>query len=88
MGGFIQNVDFGQADPPTPSEQGSMGPRFVQQPMGSDAPETGFIEAPDDVPDLRIRGYREFPIGGSAAPGVPSADGRSAQKAQNSGSMY
>lgn len=88
MSGFIQNVDFSQANPPTPEEQGSMGPRFVQQPMGSEAPQTGFIEAPDEVADLRIRGYRDFPIGGSATPGVPSSDGNSVQKAQNSGAMY
>lgn len=88
MSKFVMNVDFSQAEPPTPEMQGMMGPRFVQQPMGSDAPMTGFIEAPDDVPDLRIRGYREPPIGGSAAPGVPNADGNSTEKSQASGPTY
>ena len=88
MSGFIQNIDFGQANPPTPENQGSMGPRFVQQPMGSDAPATGFIEAPDEVADLRIRGYRTAPIGGSAMPGVPNSDGNSTEKSQASGPTY
>lgn len=88
MGAFLGNIDFGQAEPPTPENQGNMGPRFVQQPMGSEAPETGFIEAPDEVPDLRIRGYREPPIGGSAAPGVPNADGNSTEKSQASGPTF
>jgi hypothetical protein len=85
---FIMNVDFGQAEPPTPPEQGSMGPRFVQQPMGSEAPVTGFVEAPDEVVDLRIRGYREAPIGGSASPGVPNSEGNSTEKSQASGPTY
>lgn len=88
MGNFIGNIDFSQAEPPDQPERGSMGPRFVQQPMGSDAPVTGFVEAPDEVPDLRIRGYREAPIGGSAAPGVPNAEGNSTEKSQASGPTY
>lgn len=88
MGNFVMNVDFSQAEPPEQPNVGSMGPRFVQQPMGSDAPVTGFVESPDDIPDLRIRGYRESPIGGSAAPGVPNAEGNSTEKSQASGPTY
>jgi hypothetical protein len=65
-----------------------MGPRFVQQPMTSEAPMTGFIEAPDEVPEQAIRGYREPPIGGSATPGVPNADGNSTEKSQASGPTF
>jgi len=88
MSSFIQQVDFSQANPPEQPNTGSMGPRFVQQPMGSEAPVTGFVEAPDEVPDLRIRGYRTPPIGGSAAPGVPNSEGNSTEKSQASGPTY
>lgn len=88
MSGFIMNVDFGQATPPRPENQGSMGPRFVQQPMASEAPVTGFVEAPDEVVDQRIRGYREAPEGGTAAPGVPNSEGNSVEKSQASGRTY
>jgi hypothetical protein len=88
MGGFIQSVDFGQADPPTPENQGSMGPRFVQDPMTSEAPETGFIEPDDEVEDQRIRGYRESGIGGSATPGEAHSDGSAAERSQMAGGSY
>jgi hypothetical protein len=85
---FIQQVDFSQAEPPEQPNRGNMGPRFVQQPMGSEAPATGFVEAPDEVTDQRIRGYRETPIGGSAQPGVPNAEGNSTEKSQASGPTF
>ena len=69
MSAFLGNIDFGQATPPTPANQGDMGPRFVQDPMTSDAPDTGFVETDHDPGDLRIRGYREPGIGGSASGG-------------------
>lgn len=85
---FISNVDFSQAEPPTPPEQGDMGPRFVQDPMTSSAPATGFVEANDDPGDLRLRGYREPGFGGSAMPGVPNAEGNSVERSQAAGSSY
>ena len=88
MSNFIMNVDFGQSEPPTPENQGSMGPRFVQQPMASEAPVTGFVESPDEVVDLRIRGYREMPEHGTAMPGVPNAEGNSTEKSQASGPTF
>jgi hypothetical protein len=88
MGNFIMNVDFGQSDPPSPENQGDMGPRFVQDPMTSEAPTTGFVETDDDPGDLRFRGYREPGLGGSATPGTPHPDGNTSERSQASGGSY
>ena len=84
MGGFIQNVDFGQADPPTPENQGDMGPRFVQDPMTSEAPETGFVETTEEEQEPRTRGYREPGIGGSKAGGEVTIGEHRSQQAGGS----
>jgi hypothetical protein len=69
MSEFLSNIDFGQATPKPEgvfANKGSMGPRYEQEPMTSEAPATGFVEAEDAVGDLRIRGYH--------TPGTPGND--------------
>jgi hypothetical protein len=69
MSDFIDGIDFGQATPKPEgvwAKKGSMGPRFEQVPMTSEAPETGFIETDHSVRDIRERGYH--------TPGTPGND--------------
>ena len=69
MADFPIDVDFSQATPKPQgvwANKGSMGPRYEQELMMSDAPTTGFVEADDAVGDLAIRGYH--------TPGSPGND--------------
>jgi hypothetical protein len=68
MSDFPTDVNFGQATPKPEgvwAQKGSMGPRYEQEPMTSEAPSTGFVEADDAVEDLRIRGYHTPGEGGN-----------------------
>lgn len=69
MSDFPIDVSFDQSTPKPMgafANKGSMGPRFEQVPMTSEAPTTGFVEADDSVRDIRERGYH--------TPGTPGND--------------
>ena len=89
MADFPINVSFDQSTPKPVgvfAQKGSMGPRYTQDPMTSDAPTTGFVEADDSVDNLAVRGYKTPGTGGNDT--LADGSNKGVSKSQMSGSGY